>query len=280
VTTISVAVTLLVLAAGFVHAVWNAIAKSFKDQWTSFTLLNVGVAVPCLIGLPLLGLPVRAAWGYLAASVLCHLTYEVFLMEAYRHGSLSSSYPIARGVAPMLTTFGALVFANEDISGAALGGISLVVAGIVSIALLDRLGTSRRAVGWALLTGVAIAVYTLIDGLGVRVSHSPLKYACTLFAIQGTLFVVGAMARRPPNWRPSLRRSALGVFGGWLSLVGYGTILYAQTRAPLGVVSALRETGVIWATLIGVLFFKERGSWRVVISAATVLAGVTLIALS
>ena len=128
-TTITWHVTVLVLAAGLLHAVWNAVAKSIHDQATGFTLLNVGVAVPCLIALPFVGLPVRAAWPYLLASVACHLTYELFLMNAYRHGALSRSYPIARGVAPMLTTLGGLVFASERIGGLALAGIVLVVTG-------------------------------------------------------------------------------------------------------------------------------------------------------
>jgi drug/metabolite transporter (DMT)-like permease len=280
VSSITLDVTLVVLLAGLIHAVWNAIAKSFADQWTSFTLLNLGVAVPGLIALPFIGPPRAAAWGYLGASVLCHLSYELFLMSAYRHGSLSRSYPIARGVAPALTTFGGLVLAGEHLGGLALGGVALVVAGITSLALLDRAATSRTAVLWALLTGVAIATYTLIDGFGVRASHAPARYTCALFAIQGSLFVVGALARRREHWLPGVARSALGITGGVLSLVGYGIVLDAQTRAPLGVVSALRETGVIWATVIGVFFFKERGGWRVVVAAAVVLFGVACIALA
>ncbi len=255
-------------------------AKSFSDQWVSFTLINVGVAAPCLVALCFLGVPRSASWGYLAAAVLCHLAYELFLMSAYRHGSLSRSYPIARGVAPLLTTLGALVVAHERVGALALAGVALVVMGISSLALSDRAATSRAGVAWALATGVAIAIYTVIDGLGVRASHSPIRYTITLFSIQGSLFIGGALLRRPRGWLPETRKVALGVGAGVISLFGYASVLWAQSRAPLGVVSALRETGVLWATIFGVVLFSERGGWRVVVAGAVVLSGVGAIALA
>lgn len=278
VTSITLPITLLVLLAGLAHAVWNAIAKSYQDQWASFTLLNIGVAVPCLIALPIVGLPRTAAWGYLATAVCCHILYELFLMSAYRHGSLSRSYPIARGVAPALTTLGALVVAGEHPGALALFGIAGVVGGIVSLALYDREATSLAAVLWALATGVMIAAYTLVDGLGVRVSHDPLRYTVALFSIQATAFVIGAWRTGKVSTSVFSHRAVRGLLAGVLSLVGYGIVLYAQTRAPLGVVSALRETGVVWAALLGVVLFKERGGWRLLVAALVVAAGVACIA--
>ncbi len=254
-------------------------AKSFSDQLVSFTLINVGVAVPSAAVVFFIGAPRRAAWAYLAAAVLCHLTYELFLMSAYRHGSLSRSYPIARGVAPVLATFGGVLIAHEHVSAVAVVGVALVVVGISLLATGNREATSRRAVLWALATGVAIATYTVIDGLGVRASHSALRYAVTLFSIQGSLFIAGALFRLPQGWWPQPRRAAVGVGAGAISLVGYGAVLWAQARAPLGVVSALRETGVLWAAVFGVVFFSERGGVKVVISGAVVLAGVAALAL-
>jgi drug/metabolite transporter (DMT)-like permease len=255
-------------------------AKTFSDQLVSFTLINVGVAGPCVAAVFFVGAPRRAAWVYLAAAVLCHLTYEIFLMAAYRHGSLSRSYPIARGVAPVLATVGGVVIAHEHVSAVALVGVALVVVGISSLALGSRGATSPRAVAWALATGVAIATYTVIDGLGVRASHSPLRYTVALFAIQGSLFIVGALFRLPRGWWPRPQRVLVGVSAGVISLVGYGAVLWAQSRAPIGVVSALRETGVLWATIIGVVYFSERGGAKVIASAVVVLGGVAAIALA
>jgi drug/metabolite transporter (DMT)-like permease len=280
ITTISASVTLLVLCAGLLHAAWNAIAKSITDQFASFTLLNLGVAVPCLIAWPLVGLPNSLALRYLVASVGCHIVYEIFLMSAYRHGALSRSYPIARGVAPFLTTIGGYVFARESLSVLALLGVGLVVVGIISLALHDRAATSRRAIGWALATGVAIAGYTLIDGLGVRASDHALQYTVTLFAVQGTLWILGAIPQRARVFALNARQITRGLMGGVVSLLAYGAVLFAQTRAPLGVVSALRETGVLWATAFGVVLFKERGGWRLAVAAAVVLAGICCIAVA
>ena len=276
---ITESVTLLVLAAGLLHALWNAMAKSFHDQWESFTLIALGSAIPSVVALPFVGVAPRACWGYLAAAVFCHLTYELFLMSAYRHGTLSRSYPIARGVAPLLTALGGLVFANERIGVVAIGGILLVVGGVLALALLNRAATSARAVRWALATGVAIAVYTVIDGLGVRTSHQALRYTVTLMAIQSVIFIMMAFVRRPHRDFIPRRLLVRGVSAGAISLVAYGLVLWAQTRAPLGVVSALRETGVLWAAVIGVLFFKERGGWRVIAAGAVILSGVATIAL-
>jgi drug/metabolite transporter (DMT)-like permease len=277
---VTVGVVLAVLLAGLLHAIWNAIAKSVTDQWTSFTLLNVGVTVPCVLALPVVGVPVSAAWPYLVASVICHLGYVWFLMAAYRFGSLSRTYPIARGVAPMLVALGGLVFAGEHIGTLAFAGIVLVVLGVSSLAALDWHHASAREVLWSLATGAAIATYTVIDGLGVRASHNPLSYTVTLFALQGASFLAVSFVRRTGRHGVTSRMAVLGVTAGVLSLVSYGIVLWAQTKAPLGVVSALRETGVIWAAVIGVYLFKERGGPRVVGAGAVVLAGVVAMSLA
>ena len=276
---ITIGVTVAVLFAGLLHAVWNAMAKSFHDQWTSFALINVGVTVPCVVALPFVGVPTSAAWPYLAAAVLCHLLYELFLMSAYRVGALSRTYPIARGVAPMLVALGGLVFAGEHVGALALVGIVLVVGGIVSLAVQGR-AASPREIWWSLATGAAIATYTVIDGLGVRASHDPLSYTVTLFAFQGSIFLLMAYLRRPGPFKLSNGAVVLGVAAGVISLTGYGIVLWAQTKAPLGVVSALRETGVLWAALIGIVIFKERGGWRVMTAGAIVLAGVVAISVA
>lgn len=280
ISSITLGVTLLVLFAGLLHAAWNAIAKSFHDQWLSFTLLNIGTFVVSVIGFPLTGLPRSACYRYIALSVLCHILYQLALMAAYRRGALSLSYPVARGVAPLLATMGGIAFANERLGASTLVGVAIIVGGIVSLSMLHRDEASRGAVVWALLTGVTIAAYTLVDGLGVRASGSPARYAFVLFAVQSAVFLVGACVRRTPMKRPDAAHVALGVGGGVISMVAYGIVLWAQARAPIGVVSALRETGVVWAAVFGVVFFKERGGWRVFAAAVVVAGGVSVLAIA
>jgi drug/metabolite transporter (DMT)-like permease len=278
---VNTTVVLVVLGAGLVHAVWNAMAKSLHDQFASFALLNLGVALVCWVTWPFVGLPKSAALVYLAFSVLCHIGYELFLMGAYRRTDFSQSYPIARGIAPLLVSLGGLIFAGEHVGARGLIGIVVIVTGIVSLAARRNPAIGQRqGVYWALATGAAIAIYTVVDGLGVRASADALRYALTLFSLQSATWLVGVVARQPRGWWPGARRASIGLAGGVLSMVGYVAVLWAQIRAPLGVVSALRETGVLWAALIGVLIFREGRARRVVLPAVLVVGGIALLSLS
>ena len=159
--------------------------------------------------------------------------------------------------------------------------IFFIVVGVVSLAYvrnsskLDRVG-----IYWALATGAAIAVYTVVDGIGVRRSHDALRYAVVLFVLQSTLWLIAVVVRRGWRWtdkrvddhRRPRRRSHV--------TRRVHVVLYAQTRAPLGIVSALRETGVVWAAAIGVVFFKEGKARAIMVPALVVVAGIALVSLA
>jgi drug/metabolite transporter (DMT)-like permease len=278
---VSLAIVLLVLLAGLIHALWNAMVKGIPSQFTSFALMNVGTAVVSWIALPFIGLPRAAAWPFLLASVTCHLGYELFLMGSYQRANFSRAYPIARGVAPLLVSLGGLVFASEHLDAEGILGVFFVVAGVISLAYvrnssrLDRVG-----IYWALATGAAIAVYTVVDGLGVRRSHDTLRYAVVLFVLQSTLWLIAVVIRRGWRWTDSRSTIRIGLLAGPMSLVAYTIVLYAQTRAPLGIVSALRETGVVWAAAIGVVFFKEGRARAIMVPAFVVAVGIALLSLA
>ena len=276
----NVTVVLVVLAAGLLHAVWNAMTKSLHDQYASFALLNLGIAITSIVMVPLVGLPRSACLAYLFASTACHLGYELFLMGAYRRADFSQSYTIARGIAPLLVSVAGFVFANEHLGPRGLLGIVVIVVGIVSL-VLRRGGavTQKLGVVWALATGAAIAVYTVVDGLGVRASHDSFQYGALLFALQSVLWLSFVFSRRQAWW-PSPRKVVIGMSSGLISMAAYLTVLWAQARAPLGVVSALRETGVLWAAVIGAVVFKEGRLRRVVVPALLVVAGIALLSIS
>lgn len=270
----------VVLAAGLLHALWNAIAKNLDDKFATFALLNVGVAVVSWAAWPFVGMVATRALPYVAVSTLVHITYEILLMGAYRRGDFSRSYPIARGVAPLLVSVGGFVFASEHLNERGLLGVVGIAAGIIS--LMVRRGALSKLGGiyWALGCGVSIAVYSVLDGLGVRAAHSTLRYAALLFVAQSTVWLVGVGARRDLSWWPGARVATLGVLGGVMSIVGYSVVLWAQLRAPLGVVSALRETGVLWAALIGVVVFREGKLSRIMIPACLVVVGIALLSVA
>lgn len=275
----SVLVLFMVLFAGVLHAGWNAVAKGLSDTRTNFGLINIGVFVFSLAVLPFTGFSGGHILWYVAASVAIHLVYEFVLMTAYDKGDFSTSYPVARGVAPLLVSFAGVALAHEHLTAWSLTGIVVVAVGIISLSGSNSSHSSLEGTLWALGTGVAIALYTVIDGYGVRASDHALQYGATLFAIQSFLWVGGATAKKGFQWIPSRRIVILGALGGVVSMVAYTIVLWAQTRTTLGVVSALRETGVLWAAIIGVVIFREGRAIRIVLPAAVVAVGIGLLAL-
>jgi len=276
---VSTAVIFVVLGTGIVHAVWNAIAKSLHDKFASFALLNLGVALVCWVAWPFVGLPAAKAIPYIASAVVCHVGYELLLMGAYRRSDFSQSYPIARGIAPLLVSMGGLVFASEHLGLRGFVGVVGIVVGIISLTARRGGMANLHGVYWALACGAAIAAYSVVDGLGVRAAHNTLRYAVTLFVLQSSVWLIGVAVRRPRGWWPGARTATIGMLGGVLSVLGYGAVLWAQLRAPLGIVSALRETGVLWAALIGVLVFREGRLRRILLPAALVALGIALLSL-
>lgn len=269
-----------VLLAGVIHAAWNALAKNFADLRDSFALFNLGVAATCLAIVPFVGFAEPPTLVFLGCSVAVHQLYELVLMAAYRHGDFSTSYPIARGSAPLLVSLGGLVFAHESLGTTGTVGLIVIAAGITLLSLRSpRREEGRSSVQWAVVTGVVIAVYTVVDGFGVRAGGSAVRYAVSLFLVQSVLWTIAVTFRRGWSWLPPARTIAVGSAGGVLSLVGYFIVLWAQTRAAMGSVSALRETGVLWASVIGVLFFREGRLRQLLPPAVLVVVGVLLLSL-
>lgn len=295
---LTLVVLLVVLGAGVVHATWNAITKSVEDRVALLGWLGGTWALCGGFVLAVVGLPPAVVLPYAVASTALHVGYDFALVNAYRLGSFNQMYPVARGSAPLLVLAGATVFAGERSSPLGLTGVVVLSCGLMSLALSG--GREARAelpaLGAALLTGLSIAAYSLVDGLGVRHASDALSYVGLLFLMEGpTLVVVAGLARRHANGlgtrrvgtprsggdaRKQARLPALagpGLVAGVLSVVAYGAVVWAQQRAPLGEVAALRETGVISAAAIGALFLRERFGARRVAAAVLVAAGVVLI---
>jgi drug/metabolite transporter (DMT)-like permease len=270
-----------VIGAGALHACWNAIAKQVTDRLMAFAWIAVAsIAIGALV-LGLTGLPARAAIPFAITSAVIHIGYNLGLMNSYRLGAFNQTYPIARGTSPLLVAVGAYFLADEHLGAAAVIGIATLAAGLMSLALSAGRLTRRDlpAVGAAVLTGVTIAAYTITDGIGVRHSHDPWAYTALLFVLQGPPVLVAALARRRlADWRDAatMRR---GVAAGVLSSAAYGIVLWAQTRAPLAEVAAIRETSVVFAALIGVAVLGEDFGRRRVVAAVVIATGIVLIGL-
>ncbi|MEU5377681.1 DMT family transporter [Streptomyces sp. NPDC005968] len=273
------AVTLAVLLAAVTHASWNAIAHRITDKLIGFTLIAGG---GMLIGLAMAvfaSFPAPAAWPYLIASAIIHIAYYALLMRSFRLGDFGQAYPIARGTAPLVVTVLAAVFAHEVPDGWAAAGIAVSCAGLTGVALWGLRG--RRpdwaAIGAALATGLTIAAYTVVDGLGVRASGSSLGYIAWLMAIQGVVIPLYAAYRWRGQLLPTLRPFAmLGLLGSALSVAAYALVLWAQTKAELAPIAALRESSIIVGAAIGAVFFKERFGAPRIAAAGLLVVGIGL----
>jgi drug/metabolite transporter (DMT)-like permease len=294
-------VAVAVILAGVLHAVWNAIAKGAPDRWASFALIGLGEALVVLPMGAVVGPPDRAAWPWLLASVAVHIVYMGLLLVSYQLGDFSQVYPLARGSAPLLVAAVAAVVLGERLTWAQDAGVAAVCGGLGVLAFAGRRdgagkggtdagggvdtggGVARerdpRAVAAALLTGVSIAAYTLLDGVGVRHAGGSLSYTSWMFGIQAPVTVALVLALRGRATITRLDRAAAlrGLAGGLISMAAYGIVLWAQTRGTLASVAALRETGVISGAVIGAVFFSERLGPRRIAAACVVAAGVVLI---
>ena len=268
-----------VLLAAFLHAAWNAVAHAIADRLIGFALIGAAATAGGAVLTLVVGAPAPASWPYLAVSAALHVGYSLLLLRSYEMGEFGQAYPLARGTSPWLVAIGAAAFAHETLTPPRLAGVAVISVGLASLVFAGRLTRADvPAIGAALLTGVTIAAYTTVDGLGVRHAGGALGYAAWLFIAEGAVIPLMAVAaRREKLWVQARPHLAAGLAGGVASIIAYGLVLWAQTRGALAPIAALRETSVIIGAIIGALVFRERfGRWRIV---ATVLVagGVALI---
>jgi drug/metabolite transporter (DMT)-like permease len=267
-----------VVCAAILHASWNAVLRGGDDRLWSMTLMMIAVIGVTAIAAAFVPWPNAASWPYVIASALIHVGYNLSLVRTYRSGDLGQTYPISRGSSPVLVALGALVFARESLDIAASIGIALVSGGIISLAFQ---GKGRRAdfLPAAFTTGVLIGAYTVVDGIGVRLSGSSLAYTNSMFLLWSVTmpFIYWAMRGRPPVYTRTQTMMALA--GGVVSIVAYGIVIWAMQYVEMGVVSALRETSVVWAMIIGRIFLKEKLTARRIASCSAIAIGAACLAL-
>lgn len=279
---VGLAVTGAVLLAAVLHAVWNALAHAIDDQLVGFALIGAAITAGAGGIVLVAPAPASASWPFLTASAALHVAYNLLLMRCYRLGDFGQVYPLARGTSPWLVAVCAAVFAGEQLSVVRVTGVVVVSVGLGALVFAGGVPTrsARPAIAAAVLTGVAIAAYTTVDGLGVRNAGTVAGYTGWLFLLQGPVLPLAAVAvRRRLLWRQVRPHLRAGLVGGLLSLAAYALVLWAQTRGALAPIAALRETSVIVGAVIGAVVFGEPfGRWRI---AATVLVagGVLLITL-
>ena len=270
-----------VLVGALLHASWNALVKSSTDKALDTALIHL---IGSLIAIPLalwLGWPKTECWPYILASTLIHIAYYIALTGAYKHGDLGLTYPLMRGTAPLLVALSASLTVGERLTPLAWAGVLGISGGVLALGLSRNALESPRAVGFALANAVVIAIYTVVDALGARMSGDPVQYVVALFVLDGWPFGLLVLVRRGrAAWPYAQQRWPIALGGALASLGSYGIALWAMTRAPVATVAALRETSVLFAALLGSWFLKEAFTVRRAVGTATIVAGVMALRLS
>lgn len=259
-------VAILVLVSALMHAGWNFLVKRGDDSQLDTALFALGCSLIAAVLLPWNELPDTSCYPWLALSLIVHVAYFLTLAAAYQHTDLSSAYTLMRGMAPVMVAIFASL-SGEAMSTLQLLGVALVACGIVTPAWVSKSWAQRKGLYLALINAVIIALYTILDGIGVRKSGNAVSYTLWLFLFNswGILSIL--------IWRRSIEevisqarvRGRLALLGSGLSMGSYGIVLWAMTQSAIPAVAALREVSVIFAALLGTWFLKESmGRWRIV----------------
>ena len=278
-------VMLAVLCGAALHAGWNALVKSAGDKAVDTALMHflaAWIALPLLL---LVGLPQAASWPFIAASLVIHIGYYIALAGAYEHGELGMTYPIMRGFAPLLVALASGALIGESPTPAAWLGVIGITLGVAMVGLAHP-GEAlhhRKALAFAFANAAIIAVYTVVDGLGVRTEvaagGSAWRYVLILFVLDGLPYPLLVWLRRSPAQRREIvayarGRWPLAALGGAASMASYAIALWAMTMAPVASVAALRETSVLFAALLGTWLLGEKFGLQRALGTAVVVLGV------
>jgi phosphonate utilization associated putative membrane protein len=285
--TLSWTVVGAVLVGALLHASWNALVKSGSEKALDTALIN---SLGALVGAALVvavGLPRAAALPWICLSVVIHVGYYVTLVGAYQHGELGFAYPVMRGTAPLIVAVLSGRLIGEHVPLAAWLGVAGISVGVLAIGLTRSprdAGSRRHALAYALANALIIAAYTIVDGIGVRVSSNAPQYIALLFLVDGLPYLAIVLWQRRRVLGPALGymrgRWPVALLGACASIGSYGIALWAMTRAPIASVAALRETSVLFAALIGVLVLRERFRLQRAVGTGAIIAGVMALRLA
>ena len=262
------------------HAGWNAVIKVGLDRYSSILLLSIVQGLISIALIPFFPAVPTEVWGWLAASIVLHVGYKFFLIKAYELGDLSQIYPLARGTAPLIVAVISAIYLGELLTQTKTIGIIAIGLGIMTMAFIKEKNSpplSSRALIFAMFTATFTAAYTLVDGIGARSSFNASSYTLWLFAGDSLCMVLlaawfrgrEAITKTLPEWKS-------GLVTGALSLGSYWIAIWAMTKAPIALVSGLRESSVLFAMFIAVFFLKEKAGLIRWISALAIGTGIMI----
>lgn len=268
----------LVILSAVAHATWNAMMKRAGDRTLTMIAIRAVGLVIGLAALPFVDWPAAASWTWLAATSAVQFAYYALLIRSYGIGDMSVVYPLSRGLAPVLTTLAAYLFAGEMLSAGQLAAVAVISLGIMVLSF--RSGAGSATVVFALATGGSVAAYSFLAGMGVRAAGTVLGFQACLEIVNGCGMVGIALVRRPQAFAIYVLENRVAcALAGLMSVIGFVAYLLAAKVLPLGPTTALRETSVIFGALIGTLVLKEGFGPRRIAAATLVVVGIGLLAL-
>lgn len=267
------------LVAALLHASWHALIKGHADRLVGLAGMNVVSTAVVLCMVPFVALPQAAAWPLLLAAIPFHIAYKFGLARIYGQGDLGQVFPIARGATPVLATVLAIVLIREIPSPGEIASIILISAGIFIIAREKcAVPITRQTLLSGIFTGLMVAAYSVLNGMGTRINEDWLGYTVWLIVLEGSLFIVLVWFRRGNVWLHTLKQNASStLISGLLGTTAFMVFLWALSLGTIGSVAALRETSILFATLIGFFFLQEKFSFSRMIAAIMVTIGVVIL---
>lgn len=278
----STLIFLLVLFGALFHAIWNTFIKLSPDKSLETAFMNLSGSLIVLPALIYFGFPEKEVWPLLSATLLLHIIYYYSLSGAYRWGDMSLTYPIMRGVAPLMLVVLTSCTSMDNLPLVATYGVACIGIGVIFLGVTPKHQDNLlKAIAFSILNAVVIASYTIVDGFAVRAVIEPFSYIATFMFIDGFIYSGLVIYRR--SW-PLIKykkyiqdRWQYFSVGAMATILSYGIALWAMTRAPISMVSALREVAVLFGLVIAHLFLKEKINLYRLLGISLIFFGATLI---
>jgi drug/metabolite transporter (DMT)-like permease len=270
-------VFLIVLFSAVLHALWNSMASKYKNKNVSIPAIVYGHVPACIIAVIVLPLPSADSIPYIILSAIIHQGYQNFLLVAYQSGKFTTVYPVARGFGPLVATLISIFVLGIYLKTYTLISILLISSGIMLIGLFSKSVINNYKILYtSLATGIFIGIYSIIDGYGARISESAISYMSWVFILSALIFPLVLRLRNQKNILRKTLTEGKTIFwlGGFFSYIAYVITVWAFTKAPIPIVSALRESSILVAMFIGYFFLKEKINTYKIISIILIFSGV------
>jgi drug/metabolite transporter (DMT)-like permease len=270
-------VFIIVLFSAFLHAIWNSMASKYKDKNVSIGAIVYGHVPLCIVAIIFLPAPSIESFPYIILSALIHQGYQNFLLSAYQTGKFTTVYPVARGFGPLIATIISIIFLGVYLKAFTILSILFISSGVMLIGLFSKSVIKNNKILYtSLATGVFIGIYSVVDGQGARISGSAISYMSWVFIFSALFFPVILRFRKQKNILKKTLTKGKFVFwiGGTFSYLAYVVTVWAFTKAPVPMVSALRESSIIFAIFIGYFYLKDKINFYKIVSISLIFIGV------